>query len=98
MKEKADLPEEGGAADNALQEMDSLQLRRADYGDANQIETFIEESKRSTYLRVYASREIMHLIETSYLAISVLSPDGNVVAFAAFDHSPIVHIQSVILV
>jgi len=90
MQEKADLPEEGDVGVNNLQNMDLLQLRRSDCGDEAEIETFVEESKRPTYLRVFASREILHFIETSFLPITVLSNDGKVVAFAAFDHSPIV--------
>lgn len=93
MQEKAEKQEEGNAAEDNLQNMDLLQLRRSDYTDEKEIECFIEESKRSTYLRVYGSRDIMHFIETSFLSTTVLSPDGKVVAFASFDHSPIVHIR-----
>ncbi len=95
MQEKAeDKQEEGNAAEDNVQNMDLLQLRRSDYGDEKEIECFIDESKRSTYLRVYSSRDIMHFVETSFLSITVLSPDGKVVAFASFDHSPIVPASS----
>ena len=90
MQERADIPEEGEVAGGEAQNMDLLQLRRADYTDQTEIEAFMEESKLPSYLRVYSGRDIMHFIETSFLSISVLSPDGKVVAFASFDHSPIV--------
>jgi len=70
--------------------IDSLQLRRSDHEDAKDIEAFFEESKRTAYTRIFASGDIMHFIETSYLSITVLTADGKVVAFASFDHSPIV--------
>ncbi len=70
--------------------VDDLQLRRSDHEDAKEIEAFIEESKVTTYKRVFAGVDIMNFIETSFLSITVLSPEGKIVAFASFDHSPIV--------
>ena len=72
--------------------MDELQLRRSDLDDAREIETFVEVGKRATYMRVYSSIEILHLIETSFLSITVLTGDGKIMAFAAFDHSPLVRL------
>lgn len=87
MESKEHLLEEekGGGLNYEL-----LQLRRADYEDANAIMLFLEGGKKTKYLHIYSTTEIMHLIETSFLPIVVLLPDGQVVAFATIDHSPLV--------
>ena len=87
---KSDILESAKGPDVLPTTVDSMQLRRSDHEDAKEIEVFLGKSKYALYRRVYASADIMHFIETSFLSISVLTPDGKLVAFAAFDHSPIV--------
>jgi len=48
----------------------------------------VEIGKDDVYNRVYAYPKILKLIETSYLAITVLDREGRVVAFAAFEDAP----------
>lgn len=97
MQGKVDITEEDKHEGENLQNLELLQLRRSDHEDAAQIESYIEVNKRSTYQRVYSSVEIMHFIETAFLPISVLSPDGKVVAFAAVDHSLIVSQRTIVI-
>ena len=40
------------------------------------------------YNRVYSYPKILKIIETAYLAITVLDREGRVVAFAAFEDYP----------
>jgi hypothetical protein len=67
---------------------DNLVLRRADPDDCDQIINLVELGKDDVYNRVYSYPKILKLIETSYLAITVLDRDGRVVAFAAFEDYP----------
>ena len=63
-------------------------LRRADPDDTDQIINLQEIGKDDAYNRVYSYPRILKLIESAYLAISVLDREGNVVAFAAFEDYP----------
>lgn len=63
-------------------------LKRADPDDCDQIINLVEIGKDDVYNRVYAYPKILKLIETSFLAITVLDREGRVVAFAAFEDSP----------
>ena len=63
-------------------------LRRADPDDTDQIINLQEIGKDDAYNRVYSYPRILKLIESAYLAISVLDREGNVVAFAAFEDHP----------
>lgn len=63
-------------------------LRRSDPDDTDQIINLQEIGKDDAYNRVYSYPRILKLIESAYLAISVLDRDGNVVAFAAFEDYP----------
>jgi hypothetical protein len=65
-----------------------LILRRADPDDCDQIINLVEVGKDDVYNRVYSYPRILKLIESAYLAITVLDRDGNVVAFAAFEDYP----------
>lgn len=67
---------------------DGIILRRADPDDTDQIINLQEIGKDDAYNRVYSYPRILKLIESAYLAISVLDRDGNVVAFAAFEDHP----------
>lgn len=66
----------------------SLILRRADPDDCDQIINLVEVGKDDVFNRVYSYPRILKLIETAYLAITVLDREGNVVAFAAFEDFP----------
>jgi hypothetical protein len=90
MEQKQNLPEEDKQGAKEGLTLDQLQLRRSDHDDARDVETFVEVGKRAAYLRVYSNIDILHLVETSFLSITVLTGEGKVVAFAAFDHSPLV--------
>jgi hypothetical protein len=63
-------------------------LRRADPDDCDAIINLIEIGEDDIYNRVYAYPKILKLIETAYLAITVIDRDGNVCAFAAFEDYP----------
>ena len=69
-------------------DFDSIVLRRADPDDCDQIINLVEIGKDDVYNRVYSYPKILKLIETAYLAITVLDREGRVVAFAAFEDFP----------
>jgi hypothetical protein len=48
----------------------------------------VEVGKDDVYNRVYSYPKVLKLIETAYLAITVLDREGRVVAFAAFEDYP----------
>jgi len=48
----------------------------------------VEIGKDDVYNRVYSYPRILKLIESAFLAITVLDREGNVVAFAAFEDFP----------
>ena len=66
-----------------------LILRRADPDDTDQIINLVQVGKDDVYNRVYAYPKVLKLIETAFLAITVLDREGNVCAFAAFDDYPV---------
>ena len=64
-------------------------LRRADPDDCDAILNLVEIGEDDIYNRVYSYPKILKLIETAYMAITVLDRNGVVIAFAAFeDHPP----------
>lgn len=63
-------------------------LRRSDPDDADQISALIEIGKDDVYNRVYSYPRILKMIESAFLAITILDREGNVVAFAAFEDFP----------
>ena len=67
-----------------------LILRRADPDDTDQIINLVQVGKDDVYNRVYSYPKVLKLIESSYMAITILDREGNVVAFAAFDDYPVV--------
>jgi N-acetylglutamate synthase-like GNAT family acetyltransferase len=69
-------------------EMDGFILRRADPDDCDQIINLVEIGKDDVFNRVYSYPRILKLIESAFLAITVLDREGNVVAFAAFEDFP----------
>ena len=69
-------------------DFDSIVLRRADPDDCDPITNLVEIGKDDVYNRVYSYPKILKLIETAYLAITVLDREGRVVAFAAFEDAP----------
>mmetsp|Transcript_108647 Transcript_108647/g.150263 ORF Transcript_108647/g.150263 Transcript_108647/m.150263 type:complete len:114 (+) Transcript_108647:77-418(+) len=69
-------------------DFDSIVLRRADPDDCDQIINLVEIGEDDIYNRVYSYPKILKLIETAFLAITVLDREGNVVAFAAFEDYP----------
>ena len=71
---------------------DGFILRRADPDDCDQIINLVEIGKDDVYNRVYSYPRILKLIESAFLAITVLDREGNVVAFAAFEDYPQVSI------
>ena len=75
-------------------DLDSLVLRRADPDDCDQIINLVEIGKDDVYNRVYSYPKVLKLIETAYLAITVLDREGRVVAFAAFEDFPQVRIPT----
>jgi hypothetical protein len=63
-------------------------LRRADPDDCDAIINLVDVGEDDIYNRVYAYPKILKLIETAYLAITVIDREGNVCAFAAFEDFP----------
>ena len=63
-------------------------LRRSDPDDCDQISALIEIGKDDVYNRVYSYPRILKMIESAFLAITILDREGNVVAFAAFEDFP----------
>lgn len=85
----------GSAARQSEQEeeyyfdQDSVVLRRADADDTDAIINLVEIGEDDIYNRVYSYPKILKLIETSYLAITVIDREsGVVVGFAAFEDFP----------
>ena len=71
-------------------DFDSIVLRRSDPDDCDAIINLVEVGKDDIYNRTYSFPLIwvLKLIETSYLSITVLDKEGNVIAFAAFEDYP----------
>lgn len=69
-------------------DFESLVLRRADPDDFEEIVNLVEVGEDDIYGRVYSYPNVLKLIETAYLAITVIDRDGNVVGFAAFEDYP----------
>ena len=67
---------------------EGIVLRRADPDDFDEIINLVEIGEDDIYNRVYSFPNILKLIETAYLAITVIDRDGRVVAFAAFEDYP----------
>lgn len=65
-------------------------LRRADPDDYDEIINLVEIGEDDIYNRVYSFPNVLKLIETAYLAITVIDREGRVVAFAAFEDFPTV--------
>ena len=63
-------------------------LRRADPDDFDEIINLVEMGEDEIYNRVYSFPNVLKLIETAYLAITVIDREGRVVAFAAFEDHP----------
>jgi len=84
MAEMTDEVVEGG------EEFDfnSIVLRRADPDDFDEIINLVEIGEDDIYNRVYSFPNILKLIETAYIAITVIDREGRVVAFAAFEDYP----------
>jgi hypothetical protein len=69
-------------------DIESLILRRSDADDRDHIIGLMDEGHAGSFLNVYENNDILHKIETSCLSISVLNPQGNIIAFASFDDHP----------
>ena len=68
---------------------ESMVLRRADADDCDAIINLVEIGEDDIYNRVYSYPKILKLIETAYLAITVIDRNtGSVVGFAAFEDFP----------
>jgi|LauGreDrversion4_2_1035121.scaffolds.fasta_scaffold405678_1 hypothetical protein len=68
---------------------ESVVLRRADPDDCDAIINLVEIGEDDIYNRVYSYPKILKLIETAYLAITVIDRNtGSVVGFAAFEDFP----------
>lgn len=70
-------------------------MRRADPDDCDAIINLVMQGEDGIYDRVYSYPKILKLIETAYLAITVIDRDGQVVAFAAFEDYPQVSVLTV---
>ena len=75
-------------------DFESIVLRRADPDDFDEILNLVEIGEDDIYNRVYSFPNVLKLIETAYLAITVIDREGRVVAFAAFEDYPSVSPQT----
>jgi hypothetical protein len=69
-------------------ELNNLIIRRSDPDDADSIVRLVEIGKDDVFNRVYSYPRILKLIESAYLALTLLDSDGQVVGFAAFEDFP----------
>ena len=70
-------------------DVESIVLRRADADDTDAIINLVEIGEDDIYNRVYSYPKILKLIETAYLAITVIDRNtGAVIGFAAFEDFP----------
>ena len=76
-------------------DFNSIVLRRADPDDIDEIINLVEIGEDDIYNRVYSFPNILKLIETAYIAITVIDREGRVVAFAAFEDYPQVSIARI---
>ena len=67
-------------------DFEDIILRRSDPDDFEQIINLVEFD--DIYNRFYSYPKILKLIETSYLSITVLNQEGNIIAFATFEDFP----------
>jgi hypothetical protein len=82
-----DIMEEGQEA--GFFDSESIVIRRADPDDTDAIINLVEIGEDDHYNRVYSYPKILKLIETAYMAITVIDRDtGAVVAFAACEDYP----------
>lgn len=88
MEQNQELAHSHGGQEEEHFDFDGIILRRADPDDADQIFQLVDIGKDDVYNRVYSYPRILKLIESAYLAITVLDRDANVVAFAAFEDFP----------
>lgn len=71
-------------------DFEDIILRRSDPDDFEQIINLVEFD--DIYNRFYSYPKHLKLIETSYLSITVLNQEGNIIAFATFEDYPQVRI------
>jgi hypothetical protein len=92
--DRAHTPGSAALQSNQMEEeyyfdQDSVVIRRADADDTDAIINLVEIGEDDIYNRVYSYPKILKLIETSYLAITVIDREtGVVVGFAAFEDFP----------
>jgi hypothetical protein len=67
-------------------DFEDVVLRRSDPDDFEQIINLVEFD--DVYNRFYSFPKILKLVETAYLSITVLSQEGNIIAFATFEDFP----------
>lgn len=91
---RAHTPGSAARLDNQVEEdlyfdADSVVIRRSDADDTDAIINLVEIGEDDIYNRVYSYPKILKLIETSYLAITVIDREtGVVIGFAAFEDFP----------
>jgi hypothetical protein len=89
-----DVEHQGALGEEHQFDPDTLVLRRADPDDCDAIINLVDLGEDDHYNRVYSYPKILKLIETAYLAITVIEREtGTVLAFAAFEDCPVVSIS-----
>lgn len=70
--------------------LNTLNIRRSELDDTDSIEAYLTSSEsRSAFARFFGEEvNILRLIETSYLSVTALDSQDQIIAFAAFDDSP----------
>ena len=77
-----------GDADIPGHFLDELIIRRSDLDDAVSIEALITQQDKRSLDLLYNYPKVLKLMETSYLSITVLDKDENILGCLIFDSHP----------
>jgi len=88
-----DVEDQGAHGEENQFDPDTRVIRRAEPDDCDAIINLVGLGEDDHYNRVYSYPKILKLIETAYLAVTVIDREtGKVQAFAAFEDCPVVSI------
>ncbi|CAK76388.1 unnamed protein product, partial (macronuclear) [Paramecium tetraurelia] len=70
------------------QQGQELQIRKADLDDYDEIMQLMQEEGEEDLQQLYAYPKILTLFERSYLSVTVLDSQNNIIGGAVFDDCP----------
>jgi len=82
------MTEAGVSAGFSQIELENISIRRTDLDDSEPIRELIDIDREESINRVFNYAKVLHLIETSYLSITALDAEGNIIAYTAFEDHP----------